>query len=89
MNSNFVGNMITRSVSTFFHQQNGMVRSSAYNPALSSKGKAINKTFICLKVGIPHGFKGIVGVHDGVHEVVHDDEPSGGGSVLGEGVPGV
>ena len=33
--------------------------------------------------------KSIVGVHEGVHYKVHDDEPPGGGRVLAEGVPAV
>ena len=38
---------------------------------------------------LPHCFEGIVGVHDGVDQVVHDDEPPCGSCVFGEGVPSV
>lgn len=38
---------------------------------------------------VSHRAKGVVGVHDGVDKVVHDDEPASGGSVLGVGEPGV
>jgi len=34
-------------------------------------------------------FQGIVGVHDGVNQVVHADEPAGCGDVVGVRVPGV
>jgi len=36
-----------------------------------------------------HGFQGVVGVHERVNGVIHDDEPSTRGWVLGVAVPGV
>ena len=41
------------------------------------------------KAVLPHGFERVVGVHDGVDQVVHNDEPSGGGCELRKGIPGV
>ena len=37
----------------------------------------------------PQGLQKVVGVHEGVDEEVHDDEPPGRSRVLGKGVPAV
>ena len=38
---------------------------------------------------LPQGLAGIIGVHDGVDDVIHDDEPPRAGSVLGPAEKGV
>ena len=40
-------------------------------------------------IKLPQGLAGIIGVHDGVDDVVHDDEPPRAGSVLGPAEEGI
>ena len=36
---------------------------------------------------LPHGFQCIVGIHHGVNQIIHNDEPTGLATVLGKRVP--
>ena len=38
---------------------------------------------------LPHGFQCIVGIHHGVNQIIHNDEPTGLATVLGERIPGI
>ena len=56
---------------------------------LYSKQKLAKKAKPAKHFHVPHCLECIVSVHDGVYQVIHCDEPSGGRSVFRERIPTV